>query len=74
MTKIHIILSVIKIIAHTKCKFSFKGPSKEEVHGFLNPFLQLEAEKKDSKNRAARNFFGPSYFEPTLGYMLFLIN
>jgi hypothetical protein len=32
----------------------------------LNPFLQLAAEKKGLKNRAARNFFGPSYFEPTL--------
>ena len=26
----------------------------------------LAAEKKDSKNGAARNFFGPSYFDPTL--------
>ena len=29
-------------------------------------FLQLAAEKKDSKNGAARNVFGPSYFDPTL--------
>ena len=33
---------------------------------FLNPFLLLAAEKKDSKNGAARKFFGPSYFDPTL--------
>jgi hypothetical protein len=33
----------------------------------LNPFLQLAAEKKDSKNGAARKFFGLSYFDPTLG-------
>ena len=33
---------------------------------FLNPFLQLAAEKKDSKNGAARKFFGPSYFDLTL--------
>jgi hypothetical protein len=32
----------------------------------LNPFLQLAAEKKDSKNSAAKNFFGPSYFDSTL--------
>jgi hypothetical protein len=32
----------------------------------LNPFLQLAAEKKDSKNGAARNFFVPSYIDPTL--------
>jgi hypothetical protein len=32
------------------------------MHRFLNPFLQLAAEKKDSKNGAARKFFGPSYF------------
>ena len=32
----------------------------------MNPFLQLAAEKKDSKKGAARKFFGPSYFDPTL--------
>jgi hypothetical protein len=32
----------------------------------MNPFLQLAAEKKDSKNSAARKFFGPSYFDPPL--------
>ena len=29
--------------------------------------VQLAAEKKDSKNDAARNFFGPSYFVTTVG-------
>jgi hypothetical protein len=33
----------------------------------LNPFLQLAAEKKDSKNGAARKFFCPSYFVTALG-------
>ena len=33
---------------------------------FLNPFLQLAAEKKGSKNGAARKFFGPSYFVTAL--------
>jgi hypothetical protein len=32
----------------------------------LNPFLQLAAEKMDSKNGAARNFFSPSYFVTAL--------
>ena len=32
--------------------------------------IQLAAEKKDSKNGAARKFFGPSYFEPTLCFFL----
>ena len=43
-----------------------KGRKFFQLHRFLNPFLQLAAEKKDSKNGAARNFFGPSYFDPTL--------
>ena len=34
---------------------------------YLNPFLQLAAEKNDSKNGATRKFCGPSYFDPTLG-------
>ena len=33
---------------------------------FLNPFSQLSSVKKDSKYGAARNFFGPSYFDLTL--------
>ena len=33
---------------------------------FLNPFPQLPAVKKDSKNGAAGNFFGTSYFDPAL--------
>jgi hypothetical protein len=32
----------------------------------LNPSLQLAAEKKDSKNGAARKIFWPSYFDLTL--------
>ena len=44
---------------------------------FLNLFLQLAAEKKDSKKGAARKFFGPSYFDPTLicrnFWMLYII-
>ena len=32
----------------------------------MNPFLQLSAEKKDSKNGAARKDFGPSYFVTAL--------
>ena len=32
----------------------------------MNPFLQLAAEKEDSKNGAARKVFDPSYFDPTL--------
>ena len=37
-----------------------------QLHRFLNLFLQVAAEKKDSKNGAARKFFGPSYFDLTL--------
>ena len=40
---------------------------------FLNPFLQLAAEKKGSKNGAARKFFGPSYFDPTLGEHIYAL-
>ena len=38
----------------------------EYLRSCFNPFLQLAAEKKDSKNDAARNFFGPSYFVTAL--------
>ena len=37
-----------------------------QLHRFLNTFLQLAAEKKYSKNGAARIFFGPSYFMTAL--------
>ena len=37
-----------------------------QLHCFLNTFLQLAAEKKYSKNGAAGNFFGPSYFVTAL--------
>ena len=36
------------------------------LHHFLNAFLQLAADKKDSKNGTARKFFGPSYFVTAL--------
>ena len=36
------------------------------MHRFLNLFSQLPAVKKDSKNGAARKFFGPSYFDLAL--------
>ena len=39
-----------------------KVPNFFQLHQFLNTFLQLAAEKKYSKNGAAGNFFGPSYF------------
>ena len=38
----------------------------------MNPFLQLAVEKKDSKNGAARKYFGPSYFVTALA-MLFCL-
>lgn len=36
------------------------------MYRFLNPFLHLEAENKDSNNGAAKNFFGLSYFVTAL--------
>ena len=44
-----------------------KGQKIFQLHCFLNTFLQLSAEKKYSKNGAAGNFFGPSYFVMALG-------
>ena len=43
-----------------------KGQNCFQLHHFLNTFLQLAAEKKYSKNDAAGNFFGPSYFVTAL--------
>ena len=43
-----------------------KGQNFFQLHHFLNTFLQLAAEKKYSKNGAAGNFFGPSYFVTAL--------
>ena len=43
-----------------------KGQKIFQLHRFLNTFLQLAAEKKYSKNGAAVNFFGPSYFVTAL--------
>ena len=43
-----------------------KGQKIFQLHRFLNTFLQLTAKKKYSKNGAAGNFFGPSYFVTVL--------
>ena len=43
-----------------------KGQKFFQLHCFLNLFLELAAEDKDSKNDAARNFFGPSYIVTAL--------
>ena len=43
-----------------------KGQKIFQLHRFLNTFLQQAAEKKYSKNSAAGNFFGPSYFVTAL--------
>ena len=43
-----------------------KGQNIFQLHRFLNTFSQLPAVKKNSKNGAAGNFFGPSYFDPAL--------
>ena len=43
-----------------------KGQKVFQLHRFLNIFLQLAAEKKCSKNGAAGNFFGTSYFVTAL--------
>ena len=43
-----------------------KGQKIFQLHRFLNTFLQLAAEKKYSKNGAAGNYFGPSYFVTAL--------
>ena len=42
-----------------------KGGKFFQLQRFLNPFLQLAAEKKDSKDSAS-SFFVSSYFDPTL--------
>ena len=47
-----------------------KGQKNFQLHGFLNTFSQLPAEKKYSKNGATGKFFGPSYFDPALGKIL----
>ena len=49
-----------------------KGQKFFQLHCFLNTFLLLAAEKKYSKNNAARKCFGPSYFDSTLGHVLWL--
>ena len=43
-----------------------KGRKNIQLHRLLNTFSQLLAVKKYSKNGAAGNVFGPSYFDPAL--------
>ena len=43
-----------------------KGRKKLQLCRFLNNISQLPAVIKYSKNGAAGNFFGPSYFDPAL--------
>ena len=43
-----------------------KGQKNFQLHRFLNPFPQLPAVKKASKNSADRKFFGPSDFVTVL--------
>ena len=50
-----------------------KGQKNFQLHRFLNTFLLLAAEKKYSKNGAAGNFFGPSYFVTALTLLLFCL-
>ena len=47
-----------------------KGQKFFYLHGFINPFLKLAAEKKNSKNGPARKIFGPYYFVTALVYRL----
>ena len=41
---------------------------------FFESFFTAGSWKKDSKNGAARNFFGPSYFDPTLAMNWILLD
>ena len=61
-------LTLIKVYKIYKLKpgQNKKGQKFFQLHRFLNTFLQLAAEKKYSKNGAAGNFFGPSYFVTAL--------
>ena len=50
---------------------SLSGQNKKDqnifqLHHFSNPFSQLPAVERDSKNGAARKSFGPSYFVTAL--------
>ena len=47
-----------------------RGQKIFQLQHFLNTFSQLAAEKKYSKNGAARKFFSPSYFDPALNNLL----
>ena len=50
----------------TKAGSKYEGPKIFPAAPFFEYFLQLAAEKKYSKNGAAGNFFGPSYFVTAL--------
>jgi hypothetical protein len=49
-----------------KAGSKLEGPKNFPAALFLNTFLQMAIEKKYSKNGAAGNFFGPSYFVTAL--------
>ena len=65
-------LSVSITIIIIKAVTKKEGQKKILAAPFLNPFSQLPAVKKDSRNVAARKFFGPSYFDPALATDLVL--
>ena len=43
-----------------------KDQKNFQICRFMNPFSQLPAVERDSKNGAARKSFGPSYFVTAL--------
>ena len=49
-----------------KFVLNFIKSGQSRRHRFLNPFPQLPAVKKNSKNGAPRKFYGPSYVDPAL--------
>ena len=60
------------IMAPTKAVTKEEGHKIFQMHRFLNPFPQLPAIKKDSKNGAARKSCDPSYFVTALvGVIIF---
>ena len=62
-----VVTKINRIYNYIKPDQNKKGQKIFQLHRFLNTFLQLAAEKKYSKNGAAGNFFGPSYFVMALG-------
>ena len=63
---IHCFEIEIKLHKYLKPGQNKKGQNIFQLHRFVNTFLQLAAAKKYSKNGAAGNFFGPSYFVTAL--------